>query len=259
MHYFCSRRSNQEAPLSTQILTFNIRHGEGIDDRLDLERIAHVIESTDADIVALQEVDRHFGGRSRFLDQTWWLGRRLDMTAIYGADLALPPPDIGRPLREYGNAILSRHPIVSWDHVPLPAWPGHESRGVLRASIMVDGDEPLSVWTAHLSHENPDQRVEQARAITRILPDPLTRLVLTGDMNDVPGSGTMAELTRSLTDSWATHHDEPGGTYDSVSRSIRIDYVLTAPDLDVKAVELVDVGDASDHLAVIAEIAIPRE
>ena len=39
-------------------MTYNIHHGEGIDKRLDLERIAAVIRDADVDIVALNEVDK---------------------------------------------------------------------------------------------------------------------------------------------------------------------------------------------------------
>lgn len=248
--------TNSTTDGTARILTFNIRHGEGIDDRLDLERTARVIEESQADVVALQEVDRHFGGRSRFVDQSWWLGRRLGMTALYGADLALPPPDVGRPLREYGNALLSRHPVEEWDHVPLPAWPGLETRGVLRATIRI-GARPLSVWTVHLSHENPELRVEQARAIGRMLPRSPAGMVLTGDLNDVPDSPPLVELTRSLTDTWAQTHTDHGGTYDSLARAIRIDYILASSDIGVAAVEQIDVGDASDHVALVADLALP--
>jgi len=41
-----------------RMMTFNIHHGEGVDGRIDLERIAAVIRDERADIVALQEVDK---------------------------------------------------------------------------------------------------------------------------------------------------------------------------------------------------------
>ncbi|NOX58758.1 MAG: hypothetical protein GXP29_07870 [Planctomycetes bacterium] len=40
-----------------RMLTYNIHHGEGMDGRIDLDRIAHVIHEADADLVTLQEVD----------------------------------------------------------------------------------------------------------------------------------------------------------------------------------------------------------
>ena len=47
----------QDFPGRLKILSYNIHHGEGVDKKLDLERIAKLISESDADIVALQEVD----------------------------------------------------------------------------------------------------------------------------------------------------------------------------------------------------------
>ena len=46
-------------PVSLRVATWNIKHGLGMDGQLDLERIAATIETFDADIVALQEVDEN--------------------------------------------------------------------------------------------------------------------------------------------------------------------------------------------------------
>ena len=51
-----------------RIITYNIHHGEGIDDVYDLDRIAAVIRDSGADIATLQEVDRHLLERSNFED-----------------------------------------------------------------------------------------------------------------------------------------------------------------------------------------------
>ena len=48
-----------QAPADTvRVMSYNIHHGEGIDQVLDLERIAKLILDAKADIVGLQEVDR---------------------------------------------------------------------------------------------------------------------------------------------------------------------------------------------------------
>jgi endonuclease/exonuclease/phosphatase family metal-dependent hydrolase len=41
-------------------MTFNIRHGKGMDKRENLERIAKVINKNSVDIIGLNEVDKHF-------------------------------------------------------------------------------------------------------------------------------------------------------------------------------------------------------
>ena len=40
-----------------RLLTYNIHHGEGMDEVIDLDRIAELVRRTDADLVTLQEVD----------------------------------------------------------------------------------------------------------------------------------------------------------------------------------------------------------
>lgn len=39
-------------------MTYNIHHGEGLDGKVDLLRIAEVIKRERADVVGLQEVDK---------------------------------------------------------------------------------------------------------------------------------------------------------------------------------------------------------
>jgi endonuclease/exonuclease/phosphatase family metal-dependent hydrolase len=55
------------------VMTYNIHHGVGEDDRLDLRRIADEIRSGGVEVPALQEVDRHWSARSDFVDQAQWL------------------------------------------------------------------------------------------------------------------------------------------------------------------------------------------
>ena len=63
-----------------RILTYNIHHGEGLDGRIDLPRIAAVIAAQRPDLVALQEVDRN-ARRSGGVDQAAELGRLTGLQA----------------------------------------------------------------------------------------------------------------------------------------------------------------------------------
>src|SRR5690606_2840765 len=65
------------------VLTYNIHHGEGMDGKLDLERIANVIRSVNPDLVALQEVDRKTQ-RSAGVDQAEELARLTGMRHVFG-------------------------------------------------------------------------------------------------------------------------------------------------------------------------------
>lgn len=60
------------------VMTFNIHHAQGTDGVLDLQRIADVIEASGADVVGLQEVDRHYSARSDWVDQAAALAELLE-------------------------------------------------------------------------------------------------------------------------------------------------------------------------------------
>ena len=45
--------------VQVKVMSYNIHHAVGEDNVLDLERIAKVIEDSDAEIIGLQEVDNH--------------------------------------------------------------------------------------------------------------------------------------------------------------------------------------------------------
>src|SRR5690606_16239262 len=60
-------------PRVLRVVSWNIRHGLGEDDRLDLARIAARLQELQPDLVFLQEVDR-LTARSGHVDQPAWLG-----------------------------------------------------------------------------------------------------------------------------------------------------------------------------------------
>jgi endonuclease/exonuclease/phosphatase family metal-dependent hydrolase len=242
-----------------RVMTFNIRHGEGVDGRVDLPRIANVVRAHAPDLVALQEVDRHFDERSGFVDQAWTLGRELGMTALFAPGMVLDPPAPGRPLREYGNAVLSAREVVAWDAIPYPTWPGKEGRGLLRAEITVDSavDRGVAaVWNTHLAYDNAEQRADQVRAIRKLIADDGHPTALLGDLNAEPDSDVLTELTRDLTDAWTVAGSGPGHSFDSVRPKVRIDYVLTGPGVRTTRIETAPVDGGTDHLAVVADLLL---
>src|SRR5690606_16250040 len=115
--------SAPDAADSIRVVSYNIRHGRGMDDSLDLSRSAAVLASLRPDIVGLQEVDDRVE-RSGNVDEAAELGEQLGMEHVFGAFM---PYQGGR----YGMAILSRFPIVSVNPLRLPE--GNEPRIALLA------------------------------------------------------------------------------------------------------------------------------
>ena len=98
-----------------RVLSYNIHHGEGLDGKLDLERIARVIKSASPDLVSLQEVDNRTT-RSKGVDQAKELARLTGMKYAYGPSMDF---DGGK----YGNAILTKFILAESTTIPLPGDP----------------------------------------------------------------------------------------------------------------------------------------
>ncbi|MBB5786470.1 endonuclease/exonuclease/phosphatase family protein [Jiangella mangrovi] len=245
--------SPRDRPLS--VMSFNIHAGIGTDDQLNLQRVADVIESEGVDVVGLQEVDRHWGARSDFVDQAAWLAEELDMHVVYGANLDQDPLEPGQPRRQYGTAILSERPIREWDNTFLPKYEGHEQRGLLRARINVRGVW-ATVYNTHLQHNDANERLEQVAAIEELIGEPDESVVLLGDLNAVPTAPEIRELVDDLVDAWEAGGAGEGHTYPAEDPNARIDYVLTSGDVITRTAAVVTT-DASDHLPVKADVLLP--
>lgn len=237
-----------------KVLTYNIHHGQGIDGVLDLERIAAVIEDSDADLVGLQEVDKHYGVRSNWEDQPAWLASRLGMHVAYAANLDLPPATPGEPNRQYGTAILSRYPIREFHNTLLPVYPGQEQRGLLESVVKVRG-RSLRFATTHLTHNNNAERLEQAQRVVELLGASRQPVILVGDLNARPEAPEITTLTARWRDTWAEVGVGPGYTIEADNPTARIDYVLHSRQVRARSAEVLSTL-ASDHLPVLAKLSL---
>jgi endonuclease/exonuclease/phosphatase family metal-dependent hydrolase len=242
-------------PRPLRVATYNIHHGVGVDNLLDLERIAREVEVTDAQVVGLQEVDRHWSERSNFVDQASWLAERLGMHVVFGANLDRDPLAPGAERRQYGTAILSSYGIRSWTNTLLPRPLGGEQRGLLEARIKVRGVD-VRVFNTHLQHDSQVERLAQVAEIRSIVAQARESVVLLGDLNATPESPEIGAITEDLADAWVQAGVGPGYTYDAQSPHARIDYVLTSEGVVARTAAVV-ATDGSDHLPVVADLAVP--
>ena len=173
-----------ERPL--RIVSYNIRHGRGVDDSVDLARTARVLRDLAPDIVGLQEVDRDVR-RSGSVDEAATIGAMLGMSHAFGAFM---PYEGG----EYGLAILSRFPITRATAIRLPD--GNEPRVALAAELRLPDGRAVMVINVHFDWVSNDSfRLRQATALTTVLDTLRMPYVLLGDFNDEPGSRTLGLFT----------------------------------------------------------------
>jgi endonuclease/exonuclease/phosphatase family metal-dependent hydrolase len=240
-----------------RVMSYNIHHGQGVDDRLNLNRVAAEIGHSGADIVGLQEVDRHWSERSDFADQAADLARDLNMHVVYGANLDLDPLNPGEPRRQYGNAILSDAPIREWHNTLLPRTGKLEQRGLLEALVTVRR-VPVRVFTTHLQHNSQQERIAQIAAIRKVIATSQESVVLTGDLNARPDTPEIDAITEDLVDAWTEAGVGHGYTFSTENPHARLDYVLHSNDVTT-CIAAVLSTDGSDHLPVAADLALPRD
>ena len=160
-----------------KVLSWNIQCGRGLDDRIDLPRIAGVIRQVaDFDVICLQEVSRFDDTlTSGDDDQVEALARLFDdYKAYFGAAIDRLNVDGGKR-RQFGNMILSRLPVLQvFGHQlpqPAPEKPcKHMPRQALEVVITADG-EPLRITTTHLEYHSEAQRMAQAATLRQIQSD----------------------------------------------------------------------------------------
>ncbi|WP_437193593.1 endonuclease/exonuclease/phosphatase family protein [Planctomicrobium sp. SH527] len=235
---------NAADPVQLRVLSYNIHHCEGVDGKLDLERIAKVISAVKPDLVALQEVDQN-AKRSKNVDQPAELARLTKMHSAFGANIPLQGGF-------YGNAILSRFPISSHKNHSLPNVMNGEQRGVLVTEISIPGiTTPIQFFCTHLDHRSQvNSRVPSAQLINELAINGKQFSILAGDMNALIGSDTMNLFDKA----WKRTNEQPLSTFPVDTPNRQIDYILYRPSEQWKVVEtrVLDESVASDHRAIFS-------
>lgn len=241
---------------SFRVLVFNIHAGKDAAGRDNLGDVAALIQSLEADIVLLQEVDRGTR-RSGGVDQ---LRQLMDATGYAGV--------FGRTLEYdgggYGLAALSRRGF-SFDQTRplnvLPAQPraggSYEPRGAL-ITVAKTGDGGVQAANTHLDASADDTyRMQEIAQLLLALSGriPLrTPLVAGGDFNAEPGSPAIGRILEGgLRDAWTECGAGDGLTYPSSAPVKRIDYLFLADSARCTEARVVETT-ISDHRPLLVTV-----
>ncbi len=236
-----------ELPQEIRVISYNIHHGEGTDGRVDMERIAKVLNAESPHLVAVNEVDQGTN-RTRKIDMPAELARLTGMKAVFEKNI---DHDGGL----YGNAVLSRLPIRRHKNHKLPSNYEGEQRGVLEVELGdedADKNETILFLATHLDYRSDDhERLASVKRIEEILSDRQNQpTILAGDLNATPDSRVIAEFGKN----WTRANAKELFTFPAAKPEKQIDYVLVRPANRWKVIDarVLDEPVASDHRPVIA-------
>ena len=247
-----STASLADEPTHLRILSYNIHHGEGMDGKLDLERIAKVIGSVDPHVVALQEVDKGVK-RTKGVDEPGELGRLTGMTPVFERNIIFQGGD-------YGNAVLSRLPITAWRNVHVPSHYVGEQRGALVLELAGPdaAKTPIRFMATHIDYRPDDaERMDSVRKLEEVARERYDMpTILVGDLNSTPDS----RVIKAFEENWARTDSSPLLTYPADKPDRQIDYVLVRPKGRWKVVEtrVIDEPVASDHRPLMTVLELVK-
>ncbi|MFK5922790.1 MAG: endonuclease/exonuclease/phosphatase family protein [Verrucomicrobiota bacterium] len=252
---FPGAQAADKKPHQIRVLCYNIHYGQGTDGIYDIARLAEVINKTQPDLVALQEMDVHVK-RSGRVHQLQELAKLTGLHARFG------------PTQHYegglfGNAVLSRFPILNVVIQPLPYTESTAEkvtypRATVAVTVEGPNGKPLRIISTHFQHNLAEDRVAEAKAVNALFTwkDQTIPTILAGDMNAKPE----AEPVQILLKKWTNSMDKNATpTVPSTKPKSRIDYIFCRPATAFKVIEskVIPESIASDHRPVFAILEIP--
>ena len=253
-----------------RLLTFNIAHARGplpvhqglrseAKIRSNLLKIARLIHRLGADVVALQEIDENSRWNGSF-DHLAFLSAHTGLPhAVHGVNNRRA----GRYHLNYGNAVLSRWPIVHSETTPFgPGQVGE--KGFVFAEIEVPRKGRLPLVNIHLHHSSRPQRLRQAARLIYYLDEQRLHrsarwhvpLIVCGDFNN-PSHGpdaTAALLAHFQESNNYALLPRAGRTFPSLLPARALDYAFLPEECGEPKAEIIRCL-LSDHRPVLVEFA----
>jgi len=182
--YSCQQKKLNNTSL--KVMSYNIRHGKGLDDKIDLNRITEIINFQKPNYCGLQEIDKSCE-RSNNIDQLKFLSEKTHMEGTFGKFMDLQNG-------EYGMATLTTLPVLSSKVVDLPDGK-YEPRTAIVQELKLANNCVIAIANVHLEwiegEEGASIRLDQAQALLKHLNELNRPSIITGDFNCNPNSETM--------------------------------------------------------------------
>ena len=253
-----------------RIVTYNIAHGRGLQPiqgltsrrkiRANLLKIAKLLVELQPDVVALQEID----------ENSMWAGSfdHLEFLRQFGgfphAVFGINNRRTGLLRLSYGNAILSRHPIVEWENIAFGKSKVGE-KGFLFTELDVQGRR-VPIINMHLHYRSRVHRFRQVEQLMKFATDKHTLRrehwaippIVCGDLNNPSHT---PDATAHLLKYFSQHghytlHPRNARTFPSPLPRRTLDFIFLPPGC-VEVYCLVVRSFLSDHRPVMVEFKLP--
>jgi len=243
---------DKQETANLKIMSYNIRHGEGLDGALDLSRAAAIIKAQAPDLCGLQEID-HYCSRTDSVGQTALLAQQTNMQGTFGKFMNYQGG-------EYGMATLSAKPLISTKVLSLPDGI-HEPRSSIVHEVEIAKDCSIVFVNVHFDWINGadgiSSRLNQAKTLVEYVDTIDKAIIITGDFNCTPDSPTMQyfygqgfEFATKGEDNLSFQGDNKGEIDHVIFRS------TTSQKIKVKSIALLDEPVVSDHRPLLAELEV---
>jgi endonuclease/exonuclease/phosphatase family metal-dependent hydrolase len=237
-------------PHTIRIVTYNIHKCRGLDGRTMPDRIASVLATINADIIALQEV---VGASALKPGQAQEIGAALGMGWVMA-----PTRHIRNAL--YGNVVLSRFPVKQHQQHDL-SWKTCEPRLAQRVDLVIDGEDILHFYNVHLGTALLERR-NQAKRLAALVHDRRVagpKIVL-GDFNEWARGLATDVLAEKLHSIDLRQHLKRKRTYPGFFPLVHLDHIYyEGARVEIDKVWLPSdrmAKMASDHLPLVADLTL---
>lgn len=285
-----------------RVMTYNVHGWRTTDGRPNLDALLRTIRIARPDIIGLNEVfhprrtdelpdsESTSGSALAALEA---LAMSLEMSYLFGPCMRWPAQD-DMPANAYGNALLSKYPILAGAAHHLTAVEGKEQRGLLEGRVQLPDGKTFTIYATHLDHTSEEARLTQLRALRSwTVRDRNRPHVVMGDFNaispwdfeqsqvnlgelshhakgsnlggDTDGPQVVLQMEKAgYTDAYRLCGKPGAQTFiPKTNPPIRIDYIFMSAPLVPALVECEIVDEppgteASDHRPVVAEFDLAR-
>ena len=229
-------------PVEVTVMTFNVQHFEDMNTGLiDYPAYADVIRESGASVVGLNEV---------FEDQLDDLTEELGWESFFALGCVIGG-------RRYGNAIVSRLPLLETNAITIPdpevpAYDGYyETRVLLSCAVEVEGRK-LNIICTHFGL-NPDEAENAVNTVTANING--ERQILMGDLNLQPDDPLLTPIRERMKDTAPLLGDNYL-TFPSDAPDRKLDYIFLSSDLKAVSADIPPLV-LSDHRPYRCTLEIP--